>query len=108
LSVQHIHTFLVHPGKGTGKAQIVGTTVSLTGGMFNLLDGIYAKSDHECDVDITFSPTPDGRQQNDCRDLITAYLSKPDLPRGWHLTGAVMASPLSEKKQRMCSSGPCE
>jgi hypothetical protein len=82
LSVQHIHTFLVHPGKGTGKTQIVGTTVSLTGGMFNLLDGIYAKSDHECDVDITFSPTPDGKQQNDCRDLITAYLSKPDLPRG--------------------------
>jgi len=40
LSIQHIHTFLVHPGKGTGKAQIVGTTVSLTGGMFNLLDGI--------------------------------------------------------------------
>lgn len=82
MSVQHIHTFLVHPGKGTGKTQIVGTTVSLTGGMFNLLDGIYAKSDHECDVDITFSPTPDGKQQNDCRDLVTAYLSKPDLPRG--------------------------
>ena len=34
LTVHHIHTFLVHPGKGTGKAQIVGTAVSLTGGMF--------------------------------------------------------------------------
>lgn len=82
MTVHHIHTFLVHPGKGTGKYQIVGTTVSLTGGMFALLDGIYSKSDIECDVDITFSPTPDGTQQNDCRDLITAYLNKPDLPKG--------------------------
>jgi hypothetical protein len=50
--------------------------------MFNLLDGIYVKSDHECDVDITFSPTSDGKQQNDCRDLVIAYLEKPDLPKG--------------------------
>jgi hypothetical protein len=82
LTVHHIHTFLVHPGKGAKTLQIVGTTVSLTGGMFNLLDGIYGKSDRECDVDITFSPTSDGKQQNDCRDLITAYLGKPDLPNG--------------------------
>jgi hypothetical protein len=83
VSVQHIHTFLVHPGKGlTTKAQIVGTAVALSGNMFNLLDGIYAKSDRECDVDITFSPTADGQQQNDCRDLIIAYLASPDLPRG--------------------------
>jgi hypothetical protein len=47
-----------------------------------LLDGIYTKSDRECDVDITFSPTADGQQQNDCRDLIIAYLASPDLPKG--------------------------
>ncbi|WP_428522498.1 hypothetical protein [Pseudorhodoplanes sp.] len=82
MSVQHIHTFLVHPGKATGKVKIVGTTVSLTGGMFDLLSGIYAKSDTECDVDITFSPTSDGKQQNDCRDLVVAYMSKPDVPKG--------------------------
>jgi len=83
VSVQHIHAFLIHPGKrSTERAQIVGTTVSLTGGMFDLLDGIYAKSDRECDVDITFSPTADGQQQNDCRDLVVAYLGHPDLPKG--------------------------
>lgn len=82
MPVQHIHTFLVHPGKATGKTKIVGTTVSLSGGMFDLLNGIYAKSDAECDVDITFSPTHDGKQQNDCRDLVVAYVSKPDLPKG--------------------------
>ena len=43
---------MVHSGKGTGKSQIVGTTVSLTGGMFALLDRINSKSDIECDVDI--------------------------------------------------------
>jgi len=44
LAVQHIHTFLVHPGKATGKTKIVGTTVSLAGGMFDLLNGISAYS----------------------------------------------------------------
>lgn len=60
----------------------MGTTVSLSGGMFSLLDGIYSKSDAECDVDITFSPSSDGKQENECRDLIVAYLSKPDLAKG--------------------------
>lgn len=83
MSVQHIHAFLVHPGKGrTRPTPITGTTVPLTGGMFDLLDGIYAKSDHECDVDITFSHTPDGKQQNDCRDLVVSYLTKPDQTKG--------------------------
>lgn len=50
--------------------------------MFDLLDGIYAKSDIECDVDITFSPTPNGKQKNECRDLIVSYLAKPNLPKG--------------------------
>lgn len=50
--------------------------------MFDLLDGIYGKSDRECDVDITFSPAADGTQQNDCRDLVTSYLGKPDLSKG--------------------------
>lgn len=50
--------------------------------MFDLLSGIYAKADTECNVDITFSPTRDGKQQNDCRDLVVSYISKPDLSKG--------------------------
>lgn len=50
--------------------------------MFELLGNIYAKSDQECDVHITFRPTDDGKQQNDCRDLITSYLSDPSLENG--------------------------
>lgn len=50
--------------------------------MFKLLDGIYSKSDQECDVDITFSKDSTGAPQNDCRDLVLAYLTKPDLHNG--------------------------
>ena len=47
--------------------------------MFTLLDNIYSRSDNECDVDITFRPTRDGKQQNDCRDLLVGYLAGPTL-----------------------------
>jgi hypothetical protein len=41
--VQHIQTYLVHPGKGAAAVQPVnGTSLSLTGSMFDLLDGIYS------------------------------------------------------------------
>jgi hypothetical protein len=50
--------------------------------MFTLLNDIYLKSDRECDVDITFLPTLDGRQQNDCRDLLTNFVSSPTLAKG--------------------------
>jgi hypothetical protein len=82
LTIQHIHAFLVHPGKSGDVHQLTGTTVPLRGPMFKLLDGIYSKSDQECDVDITFSSNQKGAQQNDCRDVILSYLGKPDLPKG--------------------------
>jgi len=83
MAVQHIHTFVVHPRKGeTDPAQINGTTLKLDGKMFDLLRNIYAKSEQECDVDITFIPAKNGRQQNDCRDLICEYLSETTLANG--------------------------
>jgi len=85
VTVSDIHTFLIHPKKATEEAQVVGTTVPLNGGLFNLLSEIYDRSDQECDVDITFQPTPDGQQKNVCRDLITDYLGTPNLARGRHL-----------------------
>jgi hypothetical protein len=83
LPVQHIHTYLVHPGKGDrDKLDINGNHVPLSGPMFTLLGGIYDRSDFECDIDITFRPTPDGKQQNDCRDLLLRYLTGPTLATG--------------------------
>lgn len=81
--IQHIHTYLVHPKKGSAApSQINGGPVEFDGKMFALLENIYAKSDQECDIDITFVPAPDGTQQNDCRDLICDYLDEPTLAKG--------------------------
>lgn len=83
MAVSRIFTFLVHPGKGTPKKpRVLGTPVALSGGLFDLLDGIYGKSDIECNVDITFRYASDGSQQNDCRDLLVSYLKNPDFPKG--------------------------
>jgi hypothetical protein len=79
--VQHIHAFVVHPGRGAGREKIEmnGTGVPLTGPMFRLLNNIYTRSDQECDIDITFRPTSDGKQHNPCRDLFIKYLQAPSL-----------------------------
>ncbi len=83
MTIQHIHTFVVHPRKGaTTTSPINGTTLKLEGKMFDLLSNIYSKSDQESDVGITFVPTSGGKQQNDCRDLICSYLSNPTLTLG--------------------------
>jgi hypothetical protein len=83
MSIQHVYTFVVHPRKGTNNALAVnGTAIALNGKMFELLQNIYTKSEQECDVGITFAPTPDGKQQNDFRDLVCAYLSNPTLASG--------------------------
>jgi hypothetical protein len=82
MAVEHIHAFVVHPKKGSDAAsQVNGIAIKLEGKMFDLLQGIYAKSDQECDVGITFTSTA-GVQQNVCRDLICAYLADPTLPTG--------------------------
>jgi hypothetical protein len=74
-----MQAFLVHPGSGGGvSVDINGTPVPLQGPMFALLDGIYRRSDYECDIDITFRHT-DGRQQNACRDIIIAHLRGPTI-----------------------------
>jgi len=83
LAVQHIHAYLVHPKRGeSDRSQRNGTSVPLSGQMFNLMEAIYSKSENECEIDITFRNAPDGKQQNDCRDLILAYLRAPSLSNG--------------------------
>src|ERR1035437_6470059 len=83
MPVQQLHTFVVHPRKsGASAAQVNGTALKLDGKMFDLLSNIYVKSEQESDIEITFTPSADGKQQNDCRDLICAYLNDPTLAHG--------------------------
>jgi len=46
------------------------------------METIYSKSENDCDIEITFRRRPDGRQQNDCRDVLLTYLSAPSLASG--------------------------
>jgi hypothetical protein len=84
LGIEHIHTYLVHPGKGVQQPQkIGGTTVRLDGSkLVTLLDNIYSRSDIECDIDISFNHSAAGKQQNSCRDFIIDYLRGPSLSLG--------------------------
>jgi hypothetical protein len=82
MAIQHVHTFVVHPKKGKDDpGQVNGAAVRMSGKMFELLKSIYEKSDQECDVGITFLPAA-GVQQNECRDLIVAYLDDPNIANG--------------------------
>jgi hypothetical protein len=50
--------------------------------MFDMLEAVYEKASTECDIDIAFRHAADGSQQNDCRDLLLAYLRGPTIARG--------------------------
>lgn len=83
MAVQSIHSFLVHPKPLDGSTiAIGGTSISHSGRLFEMLKNVYEKSDEECTIDISFNHSADGKQQNDCRDLLTAYLSAPAVESG--------------------------
>jgi hypothetical protein len=83
MAIQHIHTYLVHPGKGSGAdPRIGGTDVQFKGKLFQLLSDIYVKANKECDIEISFNRDSTGKQQNPCRDLVIEYLNGPTLARG--------------------------
>lgn len=86
MAIEHIHSYLVHPGKRSEEApQISGAPVPLNGKLFDLLNDIYSKSDVECDIEISFNSNAAGAQQNPCRDLVIEYLRGPTLVRGRHI-----------------------
>jgi hypothetical protein len=73
--------------------------VPLTGKLFEMLGRIYAKSDKECDIDISFNKDADGKQQNPCRTLIIDYLRKPALPAARQI--AVRLSQFTTNRSRL-------
>lgn len=83
MAIKHIHSYLVHSGKGNPNPPLIkGADVPLGGSIYDLLSEIYLKSDAECDIQIRFKRAEDGTQQNDCRDLLLAYLANPSLSEG--------------------------
>jgi len=83
MAIEYIHSYLVHPGKREGHvSQIGGTTLPLSGKLFDLLDEIYSNAEIQCDIGISFNQGAGGVQQNACRDLFVDYLETPNLVRG--------------------------
>ena len=50
--------------------------------MFELLASVYEKADDECNIGIAFNKGAQGEQVNECRDLLVAYASAPDVEPG--------------------------
>lgn len=83
MPITHAFSFMVHPSKGDPDSQTInGAAVPLEGKMFGLLSDVYEKSEKECDIDITFNPSPDGKQDNPCRNLVRAFAKNPTVDNG--------------------------
>ena len=68
-----------------------GSSLSLQGKMFELLKGVYERSERECDVAISFNQATSGVQVNACRTLLVGYAADPRLE-----TGALLAQRLAD------------
>ena len=77
------HSFLVHPGKkDKDQLAISGVAVPRRDMVFNMLSKLYEDADKECNIEIMFRHSADGRQENPCRDLMLAYVAEPSVPNG--------------------------
>jgi hypothetical protein len=92
MAIRHICTYLVRPGRGAeGALPIRGTELELAGRLFEMLERIFERSEHECITDISFTRSQDGRQENPCRSLFMDYLRHPSID-----TGRAIAARLQE------------
>jgi hypothetical protein len=82
MAITHVHSYLVHPGKGIDESQrtaIRGTTLKLSGKLYTMLDRIYTHAGDDCTTSVSF--TTDS-QSNEARDLIVSYANRPRADTG--------------------------
>lgn len=101
MPIESIHTYLVYPRSAQGVGTDIGGVeiTARSGRLFETLNGVYEKSDAECDIEIAFVPN-EGVQQNDCRDLMLAYLNRRAIE-----TGRNLAARLKEKTDNRSKIG---
>jgi len=76
VELKTIHCFLAQPSKGEEtQPTIGGAAVPKKGPLFTMLKGVFDKAESECRIDISFNHNANGEQQNDCRDLLIAYIT---------------------------------
>lgn len=85
MPITHLHSFLIHPGKGLeAKALpvISRATIDLSGKLFDLLDRIYKSSHEHCKTNISFTTDT---KTNDARKLVLEYANRPRSDTGHKL-----------------------
>ena len=83
MEIGSIHSFLVHPGRhDENPHDINGASVPMSGLLFDMLKRVFDKAEEECQHNIAFLPGDDGKQINECRDGLLAYIRNCDLTRG--------------------------
>src|SRR5438477_9998792 len=83
MPIERVHSFLVHASKHAEEqpnisAYISGAQISRNGPLFAMLSSVFNRAHEECDIDIVFRPEDQGRQQNECREIMVAV--RPNYP----------------------------
>jgi hypothetical protein len=84
LPIEKAFAYLVHPGKGVDDVTPVSAKEIATGAgsLFEMLNSVFDGEPNPRDFEITFSPTSDGSQHNDCRSLLIEFQQDPTLANG--------------------------
>jgi hypothetical protein len=92
MELDSIHSYLIHPGKNLEEPpEISGAVVAKAGRLFDMMKKVFDKAEEECQHDIAFSADSDGKQHNECRNSLLAYLKKCDLVQGKQLAKNLQA-----------------
>jgi len=83
MSLERLHSFLVHPGKGLPEQPAIsGAEIPNVGRLFTMLNGLYDRAPEECKIEILFRPDHGGAQENACADTILSYMATPSIESG--------------------------
>ena len=75
--------FSVHPAKHADiQPDISGAQITRQGPLYAMLGNVFKRAHEECDIEIVFRAGGGGVQQNECRDLVLAYVQQPTIPNG--------------------------
>lgn len=75
MELKTVHCFLVHPAKREETQPVIGgTAVPKHGKLYSMLKGLFDNAEKDCRTDISFNHSAEGKQQNDCRDLLLEYI----------------------------------
>jgi hypothetical protein len=93
MAIDRIHSFLIHPSKNEEEPPAIsGTQVTRRAGqVYTMLSGVFDRAPVECDIEIAFTHAADGRQQNDCRDLLIEYIEDTTVFNGRAIANRLQA-----------------